>query len=132
MCYAINLSVYSYIHTSASSRHINCPCFAYTNARNRAKKRQGMKKDYRTSTNHEQWPRLASTHLIILLFGLIGLLFDPGKLSFGPSKPSFGLSKLSFGLSKLSFGGSKQQSFATEKRLFLDLSQKNSFHRFEN
>ena len=91
-----------------------------------------MKKDYRTSTNHEQWPRLASTHLIILLFGLIGLLFDPGKLSFGPSKPSFGLSKLSFGLSKLSFGGSKQQSFATEKRLFLDLSQKNSFHRLEN
>jgi len=76
-----------------------------------------MKKDYRTSTNHEQWPRLASTHLIILLFGLIVLLFDPGKLSFGPSKPSFGLSKLSF-------GGSKQQSFATEKRLFLDLSTK--------
>ena len=70
-----------------------------------------MKKDYRTSTNHEQWPRLASTHLIILLFGLIGLLFDPGKLSFG---------------------GSKQQAFATEKRLFLDLSQKNSFHRLEN
>ena len=34
------------------------PCFAYTNAGNRAKKRQGMKKDYRTSTNHEQWPRL--------------------------------------------------------------------------
>ena len=66
MCYAINASVCSYIHTSASSRHINCPCFAYTNARNRAKKRQGMKKDYRTSTNHEQWPRLASTHLIIL------------------------------------------------------------------
>jgi len=76
-----------------------------------------MKKDYRTSTNHEQWPRLASTHLIILLFGLIGLLFDPGKLSFGPSKPSFGLSKLSF-------GRSKQQSFVKEKRLFLDLSQK--------
>ena len=84
-----------------------------------------MKKDYRTSTNHEQWPRLASTHLIILLFGLIGLLFDPGKLSFGPSKPSFGLSKLSF-------GRSKQQSFVKEKRLFLDLSQKNSFHRLEN
>lgn len=79
-----------------------------------------MKKDYRTSTNHEQWPRLASTHLIILLFGFIVLLFDPGKLSFGPSKPSFGLSKLSF-------GGSKQQSFATEKRLFLDLSQKTPF-----
>ena len=77
-----------------------------------------MKKDNQTSTNHEQSPVSSSTHLIILLFDLIVLLF-------GPSKPSFGLSKLSF-------GGSKQQSFATEKRLFLDLSQKNSFHRFEN
>ena len=83
-----------------------------------------MKKDNQTSTNHEQSP-VSPLHLIILLFDLIVLLFGPGKLSFGPSKPSFGLSKLSF-------GGSKQQSFATEKRLFLDLSQKNSFHRFEN
>ena len=91
-----------------------------------------MKKDNQTNTNHEQSPVSSSTHLIILLFGLIVLLFAPGKLSFGPSKPSFGLSKPSFGLSKLSFGRSKQQSFATEKRLFLDLSQKNSFHRFEN
>ena len=62
-----------------------------------------MKKDNQTNTNHEQSPVSSSTHLIILLFGLIVLLFAPGKLSFG---------------------GSKQQSFATEKRLFLDLSQK--------
>ena len=84
-----------------------------------------MKKDNQTNTNHEQSPVSSSTHLIILLFGLIVLLFAPGKLSFGPSKPSFGLGKLSF-------GPSKQQSFVKEKRLFLDLSQKNSFHRFEN
>lgn len=69
-----------------------------------------MKKDNQTNTNHEQSPVSSSTHLIILLFDLIVLLF-------GPSKPSFGLGKLSF-------GGSKQQSFATEKRLFLDLSTK--------
>lgn len=84
-----------------------------------------MKKDNQTNTNHKQSPVSPLPHLIILLFGLIVLLFAPGKLSFGPGKPSFGIGKLSF-------GRSKQQSFATEKRLFLDLSQKNSFHRFEN
>lgn len=84
-----------------------------------------MKKDNQTNTNHEQSPVSSSTHLIILLFDLIVLLFGPGKLSFGPSKPSFGLGKLSF-------GRSKQQSFVKEKRLFFNLSQKNSFHRFEN
>ena len=56
LCYK-RLSLLIHSHICSITPHI-VPCFVYTNARNRAKKRQGMKKDYRTSTNHEQWPRL--------------------------------------------------------------------------